>query len=775
LTIATGFELHPLLFEQLQRIHAERLASAELPSRDALEGYYATFRQRFGPDALRASDDEGLLSLMHETKRDSLIYWLEFKDDEEFPALFGSIAGGSALKYGFYRRQETGEWMTGSPAAQRVITTAEAAALARRNREQLLAASELLARLPDNADEAAYLALQEELTRLAPDVQGTSWGHKYLSLMYPSKLDDYHALAYQRFHLIKLLHTPSSADGRYVNAPHFIALGRALDWPLNHVTTVLNRRDGSPHRYWRVGTRDGDDGRSQWDRMQRESVVAIGWSKLGDLSSALAGDAFKEAVRQRLTETHPADPRVTGRSAQQIVNFCQTMQDGDYVLASDGATVLGVGRVNGSYAYAPAEPFPHERSVQWLELGNWRLPSPEGLRTTVFEYRRDPDNLVAIERRVLEGRPPVAPLVPKVTPPDGPPRKHAVWAAGGKIGRIQDLLNRKGQAILYGPPGTGKTFWAEQATSELAALWNFGVALEQLSADQRERVDGHGPTAYVRVCTFHPGYGYEDFIEGYRPSVEHGAVHFSLHDGFFKTLCETATHDLDGRYYLIIDEINRGDIPRIFGELLTLLDRPKRGSSVVLPLSGQRFAVPENVFVIGTMNTADRSIALLDTALRRRFGFIELMPDPTTLGDTVVEGIALRPWLTALNQQITAHVGRDGRNLQVGHSYLMSGGRPIREFKQLARVLQEDVLPLLEEYCYEDWDTLERILGAGLVDVAKRRFKTELFESNRQLELVQAVLAFTPDVSASTMAVAADIAAEAEEAEREDESEVQDS
>ena len=246
---------------------------------------------------------------------------------------------------------------------------------------------------------------------------------------------------------------------------------------------------------------------------------------------------------------------------------------------------------------------------------------------------------------------------------------------------------------------------------------------------------------------------------------------FAVQNGIFRTLCRAASEDPAGRYYLIVDEINRGDIPRIFGELLTVLDKPKRGSAVLLPLSGDRFVVPENVFIVGTMNTADRSIALLDTALRRRFGFIELMPDPGTLGETVIEGIALRPWLTALNQQVTAHVGRDGRNLQVGHSYLMSAGRPIQEFRQLARVLQEDVLPLLEEYCYEEWDALERILGSGLVDVAKRRFKAELFEPARQPELVQAILAVTPDVSASATAVAAEAAAEAEAADSEDEEE----
>ena len=606
--------------------------------------------------------------------------------------------------------------------------------------------------------------------RIAPDVQNSSWGHKYLSLIHPDKLDDYHAVSVQRFHLAKLLQEPSRQEGRYLNASRFVALSRALQWPRNHLTTVLNRRNGRPHCYWRVGTRAGDSRTSYWGRMRRESIVAVGWPNLGDLSEVLADEGFREAVKDRLTELYPAVPAVTGRSAQQLTSFCKRMVDGDIVLACDGATVLGVGRVNGAYQYSPSEEFPHERPVQWLDFDEWRLPTVEGLRTTVHEYRKHFDNWVAIERRVLD--PTLRPSVekPKVSRPLGP-RRPATWVEGGTIGRIQDLLNRKGQAILYGPPGTGKTYWAEKALQNVAALWKYGVKFGDLSEDQRDRLTGDRPDAFVRACTFHPGYGYEDFIEGFRPTTADGNLSFTIREGIFKTLCRAASEDPGGRYYLLIDEINRGDIPRIFGELLTLLDKPKRGSAVLLPLTGDRFAVPKNVFVVGTMNTADRSIALLDTALRRRFGFIELMPDPTTLGATVIEGIALRPWLTALNQRVTTHVGRDGRNLQIGHSYLMSAGRAIQEFRILARVLQEDVLPLLEEYCYEDWDALERILGPGLVDVSKHRFKAELFEPERQPELVRAILAVTPDVSASAVAVEAEAAAEAAAAESEDEGE----
>ncbi|MCA9042606.1 MAG: AAA family ATPase, partial [Planctomycetaceae bacterium] len=228
--------------------------------------------------------------------------------------------------------------------------------------------------------------------------------------------------------------------------------------------------------------------------------------------------------------------------------------------------------------------------------------------------------------------------------------------------------------------------------------------------------EGSSNSVLVRICTFHPAYGYEDFIEGYRPTQTNGQLAFERRAGIFKQLCDDARRQPDRRFFLIVDEINRGDIPRIFGELLTILERDKRGQEVLLPLSGEPFSVPDNVYVIGTMNTADRSIALLDTALRRRFGFVELMPDKSVLGATVVSGIPLGNWLYALNQRIREYIGRDARNLQIGHAYLLENGQAVNDFAKFARIVQDDIVPLLEEYCYEDHDTLEKILGPALVD-----------------------------------------------------------
>jgi 5-methylcytosine-specific restriction protein B len=130
-----------------------------------------------------------------------------------------------------------------------------------------------------------------------------------------------------------------------------------------------------------------------------------------------------------------------------------------------------------------------------------------------------------------------------------------------------------------------------------------------------------------------------------------------------------------------------------------VLEKDKRGKTILLPLTGRQFRVPGNVFIIGTMNTADRSIALLDTALRRRFGFIELMPDISILGDTMVDEIPLGLWLKSLNERICEYVGRDARNLQIGHSYLLEKGRPAGDFATFEKMLREDIMPLLEAYC----------------------------------------------------------------------------
>jgi 5-methylcytosine-specific restriction protein B len=735
--------------KQIKETHQRLYDAGELATREQLSRYYATFKDRFGPEVLQSLDGIVLLETMHAHRRDnrnSLVYWLEFKNDDEFPAIFGSIAGGSALKFGIYRRKETGAWMTGSPQSQRELTVDEAVEIARRHREQLVRGCELLDSLPLKASDEDYRQLQEEMDRLAPDVSTKAWGHKYFSLIYPNKLDDYHVEDYQRFHLIKLLQLPPGGQGRYLAAGQYVAIARELEIPLNNLTTVLNHRNGRPYRYWRIGTKLGGTD-SIWHLMRNENCVAIGWRRLGDLSHLSYDQASKEELRATMTAEYPNTPQAVGRQTQQLFYYVTFISEGDLVIAADGKYVLGIGRVAGDYYYEGGADAPHRRPVEWLSWEEWALPTTEGLRTTVHEVKRHAHNLIETERRILKA-PPVD-RSPKITEPDG----KIIPRLGGIPGRIQSILERKKQVILYGPPGTGKTFFARKTALDLAAYHSIGQPFDSLSVEQQRAIEQD----LVRMCTFHPAYGYEDFLEGYRPVKEESKLLFERQDGIFKRLCDDARSNPGWRYYLIIDEINRGDIPRIFGELLTVLERDKRGTPILLPLSNEPFSVPDNIYVTGTMNTADRSIALLDTALRRRFGFLELMPDSSLLkGASAGNSIPLGPWLDALNSRILEHIGRDARNLQIGHAYLLENGRPVTDFGRFARVVQEDILPLLEEYCYEDYATLARILGRGLVDEERQCIRHDLFQPARRDELIQALLSPFPEITTSSQAVASD-------------------
>jgi 5-methylcytosine-specific restriction protein B len=493
---------------------------------------------------------------------------------------------------------------------------------------------------------------------------------------------------------------------------------------------------GHPRRYWKVGTTEGSDGASHWDGMRGGQFVSIGWPGLPDLSERLGNDkaTLKNLIRGSI-ERQYSTAGMASRKAGEIVDFVQTIQVEDLVLACSGSSVLGIGKVNGPYQYDESLEFPHKRPVEWLSLEPWTLPEVEGPRTTVFPFGNKELNRLEFERRLSR----VGDATVSPQPPTAPAarREPLLPALDAFTARLESILQRKGQVILYGPPGTGKTFRAVKAANELAARSAFGRTLENLSAEQSAQIIGSA-AGIVRMCTFHPGWGYEDFMEGLRPVTHEGRMLFEARDGIFKVLCADAVKSPKRKFYLVIDEINRGDLPRIFGELITTIEYDKRERPIKLPITGVPFSVPKNVFLIGTMNTADRSISLMDAALRRRFGFIELMPDSSLLAGRRAGELPLGAWLDALNARLLLHLKRDARNLQVGHSYLMSlqANGSLTEF---GRVLRDDIIPLLEEYCYSDFGALQAILGDKLVDVEAGRIKDELFDPKWEDELLEAV------------------------------------
>ncbi|MEZ3415789.1 AAA domain-containing protein [Pantoea dispersa] len=222
------------------------------------------------------------------------------------------------------------------------------------------------------------------------------------------------------------------------------------------------------------------------------------------------------------------------------------------------------------------------------------------------------------------------------------------------------------------------------------------------------------------VVTFHQSYGYEEFIEGIRArSDESGNITYPIEPGIFMRLCQRANADPAHRYAIFIDEVNRGNISKIFGELISLIEVDKRAGmsnamSLQLSYSGDHFSVPANVDIIGAMNTADRSLALMDTALRRRFDFVEMMPDLSLLSGAKVKGIELEPLLEKLNSRIEALYDREHT---LGHAFFMpvknalDAGDDEAAFKQLKIAFQKKIIPLLQEYFFDDWNKIRLVLA----------------------------------------------------------------
>jgi len=274
--------------------------------------------------------------------------------------------------------------------------------------------------------------------------------------------------------------------------------------------------------------------------------------------------------------------------------------------------------------------------------------------------------------------------------------------------------------ILYGPPGTGKTY---STINKVIEIIENRILLDDELKDREslkakfEQYQNHGQIEFI---TFHQSYGYEEFVEGIKaiPVGEVGNENgtemiYKVTDGIFKKIADKARKNPDYKYILLIDEINRGNISKIFGELITLIEDSKRiGASeeiqVVLPYSSRKFGVPQNLYIIGTMNTADRSIALMDTALRRRFEFVEMMPDLKTLQGIAVEDINIYALLEIINKRVEYLYDRDHT---IGHAYFMELKKDDSDINTLSNIFKNKIIPLLQEYFYDDWEKIRLVLG----------------------------------------------------------------
>ena len=290
--------------------------------------------------------------------------------------------------------------------------------------------------------------------------------------------------------------------------------------------------------------------------------------------------------------------------------------------------------------------------------------------------------------------------------------------------------------ILYGPPGTGKTYRSALYAVAIIESKSLDSMEKEDYFEVKKRYDEYMNEERIVFTTFHQSYGYEEFIEGIRPVIKVDAdsseenLQYEIRSGIFKNFCEKA--ELDQKrgfnygyfpdqkpYVFIIDEINRGNISKIFGELITLIESTKRIGQpeelrLVLPYSQKLFGIPDNVYIIGTMNTADRSIAMIDTALRRRFRFMEIMPDSSVLVRLHIDKFEINgrildiaKMLDIINSRISCLFDREHT---IGHAFFTElVSSPTLEC--LAGIFEESVIPLLQEYFYEDYGKIQLVLG----------------------------------------------------------------
>ena len=443
---------------------------------------------------------------------------------------------------------------------------------------------------------------------------------------------------------------------------------------------ALGDADVETVRYWLYAP---GRGACMWEEFYSRGIMGLAWGEIGDLTAY----AHKEDLKAQMLQTYPENG-TQKNDIHALWQFANEMKPGDVVFVKKGRSeILGRGIVAGDYVYDPeGGHYPNCREVRWTSAGNWPIDERLAMKT-LTEITDYPELLSRIEAFFEDSDDDVESEEPLVIFPEYSARQFLdeVYMGEERYDAIAGLLRTKKNIIMQGAPGVGKTYAAKR------------LAYSMMGVKDVSR---------VKLVQFHQSYSYEDFIEGYRPS----GAGFELVKGAFYSFCKKAADDEENAYFFIIDEINRGNLSKIFGELFMLIESDKRGPKNKLQLlySRELFYVPRNVHIIGMMNTADRSLAMLDYALRRRFAFVELRPAFDSDGfRKYCAGLdnprfeALVREVESLNRAITEDESL-GEGFCIGHSYFCNMEADACTDAALASIADYELIPMLKEYWFDE-------------------------------------------------------------------------
>lgn len=431
-------------------------------------------------------------------------------------------------------------------------------------------------------------------------------------------------------------------------------------------------------RYWLYAPGEGS---CMWDEFYTSGIMAIGWGEIGDLSTFDSKDAMKIKMREVIDESLSYK-----NAAHATWQFANEMKIGDIVFVKKGMhQIIGRGVVMSDYEYDNTrdDEYKNIRQVDWTHNGVWPHPGQAVMKTLtdITSYTDYVEKLNSLfEDETEEDAEDVEKTYPPYTKEDF---LSEVFMPEEEYDKLSGILRIKKNIILQGAPGVGKTFVAKR------------IAFSMMGVKDVER---------VMMVQFHQSYSYEDFIMGFRPSTDG----FELKRGAFYNFCKKAEIDGDNDYFFIIDEINRGNLSKIFGELFMLIENDKRGVSLQLLYSDEKFSVPKNIYIIGMMNTADRSLAMLDYALRRRFAFFEIKPGFTTDGFRKYR-MSLEnekfDKLIACVESLNNAISNDesfGDGFCIGHSYFCNLLPDTINDQVLSGIVEYELIPLLKEYWFDE-------------------------------------------------------------------------